>query len=240
MGKIRLDQLLVERGLAPSRTAAAAMVMAGEVSSEGRLLDKPGREVPVDIELVLKDKPRYVSRAGGKLASVAEVLDLDFEGKTVLDVGSSTGGFTDFALQRGASKVFAVDVGTGQLADKLRRDPRVESHERTDIRELPEDIKADMAVVDVSFISLKSVLESVATHLNPGGLIVAMAKPQFEAGKALADKYKGVIPEPERTGVLEELEGWLGDHFTVLGKADSAVAGTEGNLERFYVLYGAV
>jgi 23S rRNA (cytidine1920-2'-O)/16S rRNA (cytidine1409-2'-O)-methyltransferase len=236
MGKIRLDQLLVERGLAPSRTAAAAMVMAGEVSSEGRLLDKPGREVPVDIELVLKDKPRYVSRAGEKLASVAKVLDLDFEGKTVLDVGSSTGGFTDFALQRGASKVFAVDVGTGQLADKLRRDPRVESHERTDIRELPEDIKADMAVVDVSFISLKSVLESVATHLNPGGLIVAMAKPQFEAGKALADKYKGVIPEPERTGVLEELEGWLGEHFTILDEADSAVAGTAGNLERFYLL----
>lgn len=234
--KVRLDQLMVEHGLATSRTAAAAMIMAGEVSGEGRLLDKPGMQIDPDAPLHLKEKPRYASRAGEKLASVAERLKFDFRGQVVLDVGASTGGFTDYALQHGAAKVIAVDVGKGQLAEKLRRDPRVESLERTDIRELPGNIKADVAVVDVSFVSLTKVLEAVAAHLNLGGWIAAMAKPQFEAGKELANRYKGVIPEPERTQVLDELEDWLKEHFQVIAKADSALSGAEGNLERFYLL----
>lgn len=234
--KIRLDQLLVERGLAPSRSAAAAMVMAGEVSADGRKLEKPGMQVANDLELVLKQKRRYVSRGGDKLASVVERLKLDFRGQVVLDVGASTGGFTDYVLEHGAATVIAVDVGRGQLADKLRRDDRVQSLERTDIRELAAEVMADMAVVDVSFVSLTKILEAVAVHLHPGGQIVAMAKPQFEAGRDLADKYRGVIPEPERSQVLAHLESWLATHFEIRGQADSALAGAEGNVERFYLL----
>jgi 23S rRNA (cytidine1920-2'-O)/16S rRNA (cytidine1409-2'-O)-methyltransferase len=235
--KQRLDLLLVERGLAATRTQAQALIMAGQVSADGRRLDKPGQSVETEIQLHVKDQPRYVGRAGDKLASVAEPLGLDFEGKVVLDVGSSTGGFTDFALQHGARRVFCVDVGTGQLAYKLRQDYRVVAMEQTDIREavLPEP--ADMAVMDVSFISLKKVLESSAALVKPGGLTVAMAKPQFEAGKALADKYRGIIPlGSERDEVLGQLRDWINERFEILAEHDSGVAGSEGNVERFFVL----
>ncbi len=242
--KKRLDLVLVERGLAATRTQAQALIMAGQVSAEGRRLEKPGVVVDEALELHVKDQPRYASRAGDKLASVAEVLHLDFRGKLVLDVGSSTGGFTDFALQNGAAGVYCVDVGTGQLAYKLRQDPRVVVMEQTDIRDvavgagpkaLPE--AADMAVMDVSFISLEKVLEPTAALVKPGGLMVAMAKPQFEAGKALADKYRGVIPlGPERDEVLAGLREWLLERFEVAGEADSGVSGAEGNVERFFAL----
>src|SRR6266851_1999938 len=151
--KKRLDVVVVERGLAPNRTQAQALIMAGQVSAQGRRLEKPGMVVDEALELHVKAQPRYVSRAGDKLASVAETLGLDFGGKVVLDVGSSTGGFTDYALQHGAAKVYCVDVGTAQLSYKLRQDDRVVVMEQTDIREavLPEP--ADMAVMDVSFIS---------------------------------------------------------------------------------------
>jgi 23S rRNA (cytidine1920-2'-O)/16S rRNA (cytidine1409-2'-O)-methyltransferase len=246
--KKRLDILLVERGLATTRTQAQALIMAGQVSAEGRRLDKPGLAVDEGLELHVKEQPRFVSRAGEKLASVAEVLRLDFEGKVVLDVGSSTGGFTDYALQHGAAKVYCVDVGTGQLSFKLRQDARVVVMEQTDIRDvalgvdgrldakvLPE--AADMAVMDVSFISLTKVLEPAAALVRPGGLIVAMAKPQFEAGKVVADKHRGVIPlGPERDAVLEGLRAWLRERFEIMAEADSAVTGAEGNVERFMVL----
>lgn len=237
MAKVRLDQLLVSRGLADTRTRAQALIMAGQVSSEGKLLDKSGQSVPEDLPIQLKTPPRYVSRAGDKLASVAGTLGLDFSGKTVLDTGSSTGGFTDYVLQHGAAKVYAVDVGTGQLAHKLRQDPRVISMERTDIREavLPE--LPDVAVVDVSFVSLEKVLPAVAERVRPGGHIIAMAKPQFEAGKVLADRYRGIIPEGEvRDEVLVRLRAWMTARFNILAEADSEVRGMEGNLERFFLL----
>ena len=235
--KIRLDQLLVQRGLVTSRTQAQALIMAGEVSADGRVLDKPGLSVADDLDFHLKTQPKYVSRAGDKLASVAGPLGLEFTAKVILDVGSSTGGFTDYALQNGATKVFCVDVGTGQLAYKLRQDERVVVMEQTDIRvaKLPE--LADMAVMDVSFISLMKVLRPTAALVKPAGLIIAMAKPQFEAGKPLADKYHGVIPEgSERDEVLAGLRVWLKQYFEIIDEADSGVTGMEGNRERFFKL----
>lgn len=235
--KTRLDILMTERSLAPSRTAAQALIMAGDVSAGGKRLDKPGMPVADDIELHVKNQPKYVSRAGDKLASVAEELGLSFTGVTLLDVGSSTGGFTDYALQHGAERVFCVDVGTGQLAYKLRQDPRVVVMEQTDIRDAKLPQRADMAVMDVSFISLMKVLEATAALVKPTGLIVAMAKPQFEAGRALADKYHGVIPMgAERDEVLGALEAWMTERFEILAHNDSGVSGAEGNVERFYLL----
>ena len=235
--KQRLDIIMVERGLAETRTKAQALVMAGQVSTDGRILDKPGQSFDDQIPLYLKDQSRYVSRAGEKLASVAETLGLDFQGKIVLDVGSSTGGFTDFALQAGAGKVYCVDVGTAQLAYRLRQDARVVIMEQTDIRDAELPAPADIAVIDVSFISLTKILEAVAQLIKSGGSIVAMAKPQFEAGKALADKYNGIIPiGEERDEVLTVLREWIQQKFTILGEADSGLAGAKGNLEYFFLL----
>jgi 23S rRNA (cytidine1920-2'-O)/16S rRNA (cytidine1409-2'-O)-methyltransferase len=228
---------MVERGLAASRTQAQALIMAGQVSGEGKILDKSGQVLDESTRLHLKDQPRFVSRAGDKLASVADELKLDFAGKVVLDVGSSTGGFTDYALQHGAAKVYDVDVGTGQLAYKLRQDSRVVVMERTDIRQAAVPEPADIAVIDVSFISLTKVLEAVIGLIKPGSPIVAMAKPQFEAGKPMADRYHGVIPlGPERDAILAELRDWLGERFTIEAEADSGLAGAEGNVERFFRL----
>jgi 23S rRNA (cytidine1920-2'-O)/16S rRNA (cytidine1409-2'-O)-methyltransferase len=236
--KKRLDIILVERELAPTRTRAQALIMAGQVSTAGRILDKPGQTFDEAIELHLKTQPKYVSRAGDKLASVAAELKLDFGGMVLLDAGSSTGGFTDFALQNGTLKSYCVDVGTGQLAYKLRQDPRAIVMERTDIRvaKLPE--QPDLAVIDVSFISLTKILEHVADLVKPGAPIVAMAKPQFEAGKALADKHRGVIPVGlERDQVLADLRDWITGHgFEIAAEADSKVSGMEGNVERFMLL----
>ena len=252
--KKRLDLILVDRELAPSRTQAQALIMAGQVSADGRLLDKPGQAFDESVNLHLKHHPKYVSRAGDKLASVAQVLNLDFRGVTLLDVGSSTGGFTDYALQNGATISFCVDVGTGQLSYKLRQDPRVIIMEKTDIRSvgvsktgsdpvpgrtLPQP--ADIAVIDVSFISLTKILETVMTLIKPGAPIVAMVKPQFEAGKPLADKYHGVLPMgAERNQVLADVREWCTDHgLTIESEADSGVAGAEGNVERFMLLRAA-
>ena len=236
--KKRLDIILVERHLADTRTRAQALIMAGQVSADGRILDKPGQTFDEAVDLHLKTQPKYVSRAGDKLASVAAGLKLDFGGKVLLDVGSSTGGFTDFALQNGAAKSYCVDVGTGQLAYKLRQDSRAIVMERTDIRVavLPE--LADIAVIDVSFISLTKIIEHVADLVKPGAPIVAMAKPQFEAGKPLADKYRGVIPVgAERDKVLADLRGRLtAKGFDIMAEADSGVSGMEGNVERFMLL----
>ncbi len=235
--KKRLDVLMVELGLAPTRTRAQALIMSGQVSAAGKRLDKPGVSIDESTELHVKDQPRYVSRAGDKLASVAEAFGLDFGGKVVLDVGSSTGGFTDYALQNGAVRVYCVDVGTGQLSYKLRQDARVVVMEQTDIREAKLPELADMAVMDVSFISLMKVLEPTRDLVTAGGLIAAMAKPQFEAGKLLADKYHGVIPRgAERDEVLSNLRMWVSERFDIVAEADSGVAGAEGNVERFFLL----
>lgn len=236
--KTRLDQTLVQQGLVTTRTKAEAIIMAGLVTVDGKRIDKAGYFVKDDAVITIKELPKYVSRGGDKLASVASKLKLNFRGKVVMDVGSSTGGFTDFALQHGADKVYAIDVGTGQLDYKLRKDDRVVGMERTDIRDvaqLPDAI--DIVVIDVSFISLERIMPAVINLSNPQTLVVAMAKPHFEADRITASKHKGVIKNNTiRRGVLKKVEAYLRQWFVVLDKADSKVSGRKGNVERFYLL----
>jgi 23S rRNA (cytidine1920-2'-O)/16S rRNA (cytidine1409-2'-O)-methyltransferase len=180
------------------------------------------------------DNP-YVSRAALKLASVADKLDLEFKDKVVLDVGSSTGGFTDYALRHGAARVVAVDVGTKQLHPSLRADARVELHEKTDIRRFVTDEKPDFIVIDVSFISLRQILPAVSRLSGKSTRIVAMLKPQFEASDK--DLNKGVIKNDSvRRGIIKEFEQWVKNYFIIKAKADSQVAGSKGNREKFYLL----
>lgn len=236
--KTRLDQLLAEKGLVETRNQAQAIIMAGKVFVDGVRRDKPGWQTVDDVDVRVEAGPRYVSRAGGKLESADKKFKINFKDKVVLDVGSSTGGFTDYALQNGAAKVYAVDVGTHQLHEKLRFDSRVVVMEKTDIRQarLPEP--ADIAVIDVSFISLRLVLPSVAQLIKPGGVIAAMVKPQFEAGVKDASKHKGVIKNDTiRRRILKDFEDWARQNgFRVLDKSDSEVSGAKGNIERFYLL----
>ncbi|HVO86306.1 MAG TPA: TlyA family RNA methyltransferase [Candidatus Binatia bacterium] len=178
---------------------------------------------------------KYVSRGGLKLASVAEVLKLNFNGKSVLDVGSSTGGFTDFALQHGAAKVIAVDSGTNQLHPSLRADSRVELHEKTDIRRINLNEVPDIVVIDVSFVSLRQILPAIADLSGPDTEIIAMVKPQFEA--ASAQSNRGVIKNDTiRRQILKDFEKWARGRFVIVGKADSQISGAKGNQERFYNL----
>lgn len=236
--KLRLDQTLVAKGLVQTRSKAEAMIMAGLVSVDGKRVDKAGHFVGPDVVIAIKATPQYVSRGGEKLASVAGKLKLDFRGKVVLDVGSSTGGFTDYALQHGAVKVYAVDVGTGQLDYKLRQDERVVVMERTDIRDvssLPDQI--DYVVIDVSFISLERIMPAVVNLIQPHTLVVAMAKPHFEADYVTASKHKGVIKNDKiRREILKQVETFLKRWFVIVDKADSEVLGRKGNKERFYLL----
>lgn len=238
MKKLRLDQVMAERGLAPTRTKAAAMIMAGQVTIGNKVVDKAGYFVSPDDDITVTKPSLYVSRGGEKLASVAGKLKLDFKNKVVLDVGSSTGGFTDYALQNGARKVYAIDVGTGQLDWRLRNDKRVVVTERTDIRdvgELPDPL--DIVLIDVSFISLRLVLPAVAKLAGRNTLIVAMAKPHFESDYVTASKHKGVIKNDTiRRKILKQVEASMRQNFLVLDKADSQVLGRKGNRERFYLL----
>ena len=246
-GRVRLDALLVARGLAPSRERARAMIMAGKVRVNGRLVDKPGTQVAQNAQCELVGPAaelRYASRGGLKLEHALDAFRLDPSGLVCLDVGASTGGFTDVLLQRGAARVYAVDVGRGQLAWHLRSDSRVVVMERTNIRHLtrlPEPI--DSASVDVSFISLRLVLPAVAGLLRRGGWVVALVKPQFEAGRAEADRGAGVISDAavHRT-VLHDLLEWLaewgereGPRLIVRGLTISPILGREGNRE--YLLH---
>lgn len=261
--KTRLDHLLVQRKFVPTRSQAESYIRLGQVKVAGRVIKKPGYFVAEDAKIEFGAKQQYVSRAALKLASVADTLGLEFQGKVVLDVGSSTGGFTDFALQHGATKVIAVDVGTNQLHSRLREDSRVELHEKTDIRNTrchseivsgsshnPDQIlkqvqndkhgyvsqKADIAVIDVSFISMTMVLKSVAGLVHKQGQIVAMVKPQFEAGKEQLNK--GVVKNSsQRRDIIQKFEQWVKQNgFVILKKADSSIAGEKGNVERFYLL----
>lgn len=236
MTKQRLDRELVGRGMVISRSQAESLIKLGKVKVDGRMETKPGRLVGVDNKLSLIQEERYVSRAGLKLASVAEKLNLDFKNKIVLDVGSSTGGFTDYALKHGAEKVIAVDVGTDQLHPTLLGHPQIELHEKTDIRDIKEvSSLPDIVVIDVSFISLKEILPAVAGLSNKNTRIVAMLKPQFEAGASQANK--GVIKNDKiRRQILKDFETWTKNLFLIVDKADSEVAGAKGNLERFYLL----
>jgi len=234
--KTRLDLLLVERGLEESRQRAQAVIMSGQVFVDGRRADKPGMAVPSGAGLEVRgDKLPYVSRGGLKLEKAMRCFPIDLRGAVCGDIGASTGGFTDCMLQNGAAKVYAVDVGRGQLAWKLRRDPRVVCLERTNARylsreQVPEELA--FASVDVSFISLKLILPPLAALLAENGHIVSLVKPQFEAGREKVGK-KGVV----RDGAvhLEVLERFL-DHaaaagLTVRGLTWSPIRGPEGNIE---------
>jgi 23S rRNA (cytidine1920-2'-O)/16S rRNA (cytidine1409-2'-O)-methyltransferase len=234
--KERLDKLVALRGLATSRSQAESWIRLGEVQVDGRVVKKPGQFVDTAAEINLDVDEQYVSRAGLKLASVAQILGVDFKDKTVLDVGSSTGGFTDYALRRGAKKVFAVDVGTDQLHPSLRNDMRIELHEKTDIRDFHMEQMPDVVVMDVSFISLREILPHIAEELSgPNTQIVAMLKPQFEAGRHQTNK--GVIKnDAMRRSILKDFEAWTKQYFVTHDKRDSDVAGAKGNRERFYLL----
>ena len=236
MAKQRLDILLAARGLVASRSQAESWIKLGKVLVDGRPATKSGQSVAGTARLEVVADEQYVSRAGLKLASVAKLLNVDFTGKTVLDIGSSTGGFTDYSLRRGASKVYAVDVGTDQLHPSLRGNERIELHEKTDIRDFYLDTPPDIVVMDVSFISLREILPHVARSLSDGHTqIVAMVKPQFEAGKHQVNK--GVIKNDSvRRQILKDFEVWAKDYFVIVDKRDSEVAGTKGNRERFYLL----
>ncbi len=236
MQKIRLDQAVVQARLTSTRSQAETYIKLGKVQVGGKVITKPGFLVVTNAHIELTASEQYVSRAGLKLASIAEQFHVDFKDKTVLDVGSSTGGFTDYALQHGAAKSIAVDVGTHQLHPTLRQNPRVELHEQTDIRNYRTDEQIDIVVIDVSFISLRQILPHVTTLIKSKADILAMVKPQFEA---VADnlKHKGVIKNDRiRRDILKSFEQWADKQFIVVDKADSAVAGEKGNLERFYHL----
>lgn len=236
MNKQRLDQALTARGLVASRSQAESWIRLGKVFVDGKSIIKPGHFVDDSSTIELQTSEQYVSRAGLKLASVAQILSLDFRDKVVLDVGSSTGGFTDYALQHGARKVIAVDVGTDQLHPSLQDIERIELHEQTDIRDMHKlSDTLDIVVIDVSFISLREILPHVAKLSSRQTIVAAMLKPQFEAGHDA--KHKGVIKnDAMRREILRNFELWVKNYFVILDKADSEVAGARGNRERFYKL----
>lgn len=242
MSKVRLDVLLVEKGLIESREKAKTTIMSGVVFINGQRVDKPGTTVPEDSEIVVKGgEQEFVSRGGYKLQKALKYFEVDPKDKTCLDCGASTGGFTDCLLKGGAKKVYAVDVGYGQLAWTLRNDPRVVSMERTNIRYVTEEQipeKLDLAAIDVSFISLKLVLPPVKNLLRDGGEMVCLIKPQFEAGREKVGK-KGVVKDPEtHVEVLDHfLENAAAAGFTVTGLTFSPIKGPEGNIEYLGHLY---
>lgn len=236
--KRRLDVELNARGLVASRSQAESWIKLGKVMVDGKIVTKSGHFVTDASQIKLTALEQYVSRAGLKLASVAGLLGIVFKDKTVLDVGSSTGGFTDYALKNGAKKVYAVDVGTEQLHPSLRDNEKIELHEKTDIRDftLSPEHYPDIVVIDVSFISLREILPHIAKNLaGTHTQIAAMVKPQFEAGKHQTNK--GIIKnDGVRRQILKDFEMWAKEYFVVVDKRDSEVAGAKGNRERFYLL----
>lgn len=239
--RVRADALLVTRGLAETRAKAQALIMAGKVTSGPVRIDKPGTLLAPDASLELAAMQKFVSRGGDKLDHALDdfvTRGLEVSGQRCLDVGASTGGFTDCLLQRGAAHVVAVDVGHGQLADKLRTDARVTVRERTNARDLTRaDFNAglDLVVVDASFIGIGKLIAPIAGLLDVGKDLVALVKPQFEAGREAASRGRGVIRDPQtrNDAIAAARQAILAAGFTVLGEVDSAVAGPKGNVERF-------
>ena len=229
--KKRLDVLLVERGLAESRAQAQALVLAGLVSG----FDKPGDQVPEDAVLEVKERPRFVSRGGEKLANALAQLEVELDGREAIDIGASTGGFTDYLLQHGVARVIAVDVGYGQLHPKLREDPRVYVLERTNARALTElPFRPDLLVADVSFISVRIALPPVIELLESGWDAVVLVKPQFEAGKDEVGRG-GVVRDTEihRRVLRQVVDAALAWGGTTVGVVDSGLPGPKGNREFF-------
>jgi len=250
--KKRLDKEIVDRAIVETRSQAENFIKLGLVQVDGKIITKPGVLVSSNTKIILLAKERYVSRAGMKLESVAKILDLQFQDKNVLDVGSSTGGFTDFALQHGAKNVICVEVGTNQLHQSLHGHPKIELHEKTDVRDLVLSSKSskeqsvagndkkvriqtpDVILIDVSFVSVREILPSIANLSSSRTQIIVMVKPQFEAS-AGGQKHKGVIKNDAlRRKILQDFEIWIKKLFVIVGKADSEVTGTKGNRERFY------
>jgi 23S rRNA (cytidine1920-2'-O)/16S rRNA (cytidine1409-2'-O)-methyltransferase len=238
--KERIDVLLVDRGLAESRAKAQALILAGQVVVGDQRVDKPGTQVSVDAELRLKGEVLpYVSRGGLKLKAAIDRFGLDVRGRVCADIGASTGGFTDCLLQEGAVRVHAIDVGYGQLHEKLRTDSRVRSRERVNARyltaeDLPE--KVSVAVIDVSFISLTQVLPAVLPFLEPGGLLVALVKPQFEVGRERIGKGGVVRDAAARQDAIDTVLAFAREQgLTVQGVMDSPVPGPAGNVEALLV-----
>ena len=234
--KRRLDVLLVERKLAPTREKAQALILAGRVEVSGRRAEKAGQPVAQDADVSVAGPPHpYVSRGGVKLAAALDRFGIDPSGLVCLDVGASTGGFTDCLLQRGAARVYAVDVGHGQLDSKLRGDARVLLRERVNARSLsaadvPEPV--DLAVVDVSFISLRLILPAVVGRVKAGGVAVLLVKPQFEAGRREVPRGGVVRSEATRHRILSEIEAFgRALHLEVLGSLESPIRGARGNAE---------
>jgi 23S rRNA (cytidine1920-2'-O)/16S rRNA (cytidine1409-2'-O)-methyltransferase len=236
--RVRLDALLVERGLVPNRERARRLVMAGDVLVDDRPVTKPGTTVAADAALRLRNAPSpYVSRGGEKLAGALDAFAVRVEGRLALDVGASTGGFTDCLLRRGAARVIAVDVGYGQLAWSLRKDPRVVVLERVNARTLAADDvpgTPELVTVDVSFISLALVLPAIARVVPPGGDVVALVKPQFEVGRDAVGKG-GVVRDPaQRAAAVARVRAAAVDAgFVVRGEAESVLPGPKGNQEVF-------
>ncbi len=248
MNRMRLDELLVLRGLAATRAQAKALIMSGRVRHGTSRLDKPGKELPSDLKLTVEQPPRYVSRGGEKLAAALDHFALDLRGAHVLDVGASTGGFSDCALQAGAADVVCVDVGRAQLHARLRGDPRVTNLEQLNARHLrAADLpraEFDAIVMDLSFISLTAVLPAVWPLLRGGGHLIALVKPQFEAGKAEVDRGRGVIRDPGvRQATLARVREFARQALpgiTLAGEMDSPITGADGNHEFLLYLRKAV
>ncbi len=234
--KIRLDRLLVERGLVESRERGQALILAGQVLVDGQKKDKAGSLVLADADIrILGEQMPYVSRGGLKLEKALREFKVDVKEKTALDAGASTGGFTDCLLQQGVKKVYAVDVGYGQMAWKVRQDPRVVVIERTNIRDIDPSLipeQVDIVVIDVSFISLEKVIPSVLRFLNPGAGIVALIKPQFEVGKGQVGKGGIVRDEAARTAAVEKVRtAFHNNGLDVKGIIPSPITGQDGNVE---------
>lgn len=239
--KKRLDLLVFERGLADSRQKAAALVLGGMVYVDGAAVTKAGQMVGESAEITVKADEQYASRGALKLKGAAEKFGIGFRGKIVMDVGCSTGGFTDYMLRMGARRAYCIDVGYGQLYYKLREDPRIRLFEKTNIRHLEKSAIAeeiDLATVDVSFISLKLVLPKVAEFVKPGGEVLALVKPQFEVGRAEVEKG-GVVRDPEKRkrAVLDVTEAAKALGFASIGQYECEVRGQKkGNIEYFIYL----
>lgn len=238
-GKIRADLLLVEQGLAETRSKAQSLVLSGRVFEGERRVEKSGELLPPSAVLSVKKAERFVSRGGEKLEGAIAALGVEVHGLVCADVGASTGGFTDCLLQRGAARVFAIDVGFGQLAQPLRVDPRVIVLERTNARHLTLEAvggaPVDLCVVDVSFIGLAKLLPALVTILKSGGCLLALVKPQFEAGREEAARGKGVIRDEDvrMAAVAKVREALAESGFEIIAEADSELTGPKGNRERF-------
>jgi len=237
MASRRLDQYLSEKKLTSTRSQAENYIKLGYVMVDGAVVLKPAKLVSDKSVVIITAQKTYVSRAALKLESVTHSLGISFADKAVLDVGSSTGGFSQYALAHGASKVIAVEVGKNQMDSVLRLNNKIELHEQTDIRHVSSlSTKVDIVLIDVSFISLREILPHLSKLISKDCLVVAMVKPQFEVGKS-SRKHKGVIKnESMRREIFKEFEQWVRSSYKILDKSDSQVAGEKGNRERFYCL----